>query len=173
MNWHPKPRRPVDPNPLFTEGDSYTIRKSSTLSPIERQRIQDGTPHTRGGRYSFQPGQIEPTDGPRLYIGGDAVEKSVQPTRPNVDELVKSFLAKGVAADEEEDTEKAAATPAPKSAPKAAAASAAPNSRPTPSTGAKTSTASNVGAAAGKVIGAAGGAAGAVGRTVASLASKR
>ncbi len=113
-NWHPKPLRPKDPNPLCTQDDSYVIKKSSDLTPIQRQRIQDGTPHTRGSQYRIQPTQATQITGPRLYIGDD-VSKSISndkesdPVPPNADEIVKSFLSKGHVAghEEEEDTEKA------------------------------------------------------------------
>jgi hypothetical protein len=118
-NWNPKPLRPQDPNPLFKMGDDYTVRKS--LSPIEKQRIQDGTPHTKTGRTRLKPGNVEPIDGPELYLH-KSVKKEDAPPPPDPDEVVKSFLAKGPEAEPcEEDEKKGLAETAGKVADTAAA----------------------------------------------------
>lgn len=112
-NWHPKPIRPQDPNPLFQKDEGFTVKKSADLSPIQQQRLQDGTQHTRGSQYRVPVGRLPQVGGPTLYLG--EVEKSVKDEAPavNPDDVVKGFLSKGLEIeieedDDEEETEKAA-----------------------------------------------------------------
>lgn len=131
-NWNPKPLRPEDPNPLFGMNEEFTVKGEP--SPVEKQRIADGTPHTKGGPTRLRPGLVAQDDsGPELYLGKSVnsisdtddepeahMDKSVDP-----DAVVKSFLSKGDAKihykddhgeevtfyheeDEEEEAEKAA-----------------------------------------------------------------
>lgn len=105
-NWNPKPLRPAAENPLFTENQGYTITKSQSLSPMERQRLADGTPHTKTGRTGLRPPLVQRVgDEPELYLGksvneddkdADEVQKSLNP-----DLIVKSYLGQ-----DGEDTEK-------------------------------------------------------------------
>lgn len=88
----PKPLRGEDPNPLFKQNDGYTVRKS--YSPIERQRMADGTQHSM-----HRPSAVEPKDYD-LYIGADKVSKSKKKEEDkslNVkdrdpDEVIKAFM---------------------------------------------------------------------------------
>ena len=110
MNWNPKPRRPTDPNPLFTMDESYEVQKS--LTPIQRQRLEDGTPHTK-----CRPSALSAKDY-TLYLGEEPVSKGADPregqgvtnTDPPLmdpDQVVKSFLAKAdLCSEEDEDTAK-------------------------------------------------------------------
>lgn len=142
-NWHPKPIRPHESNPIFVEDKSFTIKKSSELTPIQRQRMLDGTQHTRGSQYRIPVGSQPQVSGPMLYLG-PPVEKSQTAGKTSLDPdaVVKSFLAKGYEPEEaEEETEKAGM-------------------------GAK------MGAAAGKVAQTAGSVAGKVARTAVGLASQ-
>jgi len=92
-NWSPKPVRPEDPNPLFQMNEEYTVKKS--LSPIEHQRLADGTPHTVPGPTRLHPGNVEPVhESPELYL--EQMEKSDPPApKLDADLIVKSFLEKG------------------------------------------------------------------------------
>lgn len=168
-NWNPRPLRPKDANPLFQQDERFVIKKSAELTPLQRQRHQDGTQHTRGSQYRISPVQATQSQGPTLYL--EDVEKSVNTQKEsspplNADDVVKSFLGaarvavgagklaaagakklKKAAQDEdEEDTEKAAKTQG---------------------------VGATIGAAAGKVARTAGAVAGRVGSTVAGLASQR
>ena len=91
----PKPLRKSDPNPLFKEGDDGYVVKA--LTPLQRQRREDGTPHTK-----LRPSSIGARDYD-LFIGEDKVEKSVeaQATRDDIDpdEVIKAYM--GGAEDEE------------------------------------------------------------------------
>lgn len=103
-NWHPKPRRPQDPNPLFQEDTGFTITKSADRTPLQKQRLEDGTPHTRGSQFRVPVGRLPQIGGPELYLEG--VEKSQKdgPAPIDPDAVVKGFLGQ----DDDEDTEKAA-----------------------------------------------------------------
>lgn len=111
MNWHPKPLRPQDPNPLFQKDEGFIIKKSADMTPIQRQRLQDGSQHTRGSQYRVPVGRLPQIGGPELYLEG--VEKSVKDKAPRLDPdaVVKSFLSKSKVEieieNEDEDTEKA------------------------------------------------------------------
>lgn len=160
-NWAPKPLRSQDPQPLFKQDDSFTVTKSSSLTPLQRQRLQDGTPHTRGSQYRIEPGTAPQIGGPELYLGD--VSKSQAPEESiDADDIVKSFLSKGdikisykddhgesvdLHHEEDEETKKAAEQPQ--------------------GIGAK------LGAAAGKVVRTAGGIAGRVGSTAVGLSQRR
>lgn len=89
--WSPKPLRPFVNLPLEPE---TVVIKGRT--PIEKQRAQDGTPHT-----SMRPG-LRPAD-PQLVIKGSLAEELPEaPTPPKADppiydqeaaaKVVKSFL---------------------------------------------------------------------------------
>lgn len=90
----PQPLKKSDSDPLFKEGDDGYIVKA--VSPIERQRKLDGTPHT-----SSHPNGIEPK-GTELYIGEDKISKASLPDAKSVsaqmdndidpDEVVKAFM---------------------------------------------------------------------------------
>jgi hypothetical protein len=105
-NWNPKPLRPENKNPLFQMNEEWTVKKS--LSPIEKQRLQDGTPHTAVRNQHMGPGKTPGIDGPDLYVG--EVSKSSASPRKYLepDDVVKSFLAKGAPGqdDADEDEEK-------------------------------------------------------------------
>lgn len=80
-------RRPIDPSPLFSFVDTPTTIHHQ--SPMERQRAEDGSPHTIPGRMC-----VFPKD-PELYL--DGVAKSQEKALPPVEELdpetiVKSYL---------------------------------------------------------------------------------
>lgn len=88
----PVPFRKNDPDPLFkVDDDGYTVRKS--YSPIERQRMADGTPHT-----NTRPSAVEAKDYD-LYIGEDKVtkskkkdDKSLNAKKCDPDEVIKAFM---------------------------------------------------------------------------------
>ena len=143
-NWHPKPLRPKDPSPLFRQDDSFVVRPNASLTPMQRQRIQDGTQHTRGSQHRILPTQAAQNSGPVLYLGGDDVSKSEScKEKLDPDDVVKSFLAKGCDP-AEEDTAK----------------------------GADGGVGGKIGAAAGKVVGTAGKVAGKVVGTAVGLATR-
>ncbi len=86
---------------MFQMNEEFVIKSEPT--PLERQRIMDGTPHTRGGRYRITPGQVEPVgDGhPELYLGkslsndgdNEPIPEGAQTKKSlNPDDIVKSFL---------------------------------------------------------------------------------
>ena len=91
----PQPLRKSDSDPLFNEGDDGYVVKA--VSPIERQRKLDGTPHTSSRPSAFKPKQTE------LYIGSDKISKASLPDAKSVsaqmeddvdpDEVVKAFMA--------------------------------------------------------------------------------
>lgn len=93
----PQPLRKSDSDPLFKEGDDGYVVKA--LSPIERQRKLDGTPHTSNRQSAFRPKDTE------LYIGEDKISKASLPDAKSVsaqserdidpDEVVKAFMASG------------------------------------------------------------------------------
>lgn len=72
--------RPKDPNPIFQMSEPETVIKGQ--SPIERQRAEDGTPHTITGVPCDSP------KGPTLYLGTE-VKKSVPVKREK--EVTKSL----------------------------------------------------------------------------------
>lgn len=86
----PVPFRKSDSDPLFkVENDGYTVRKS--LSPIERQRAADGTPHTNS-----RPSAVEAKDYD-LYVTvekskKDKDDKSLNAKKCDPDEIVKAFM---------------------------------------------------------------------------------
>lgn len=93
--WSPKPLRPEFQNELFPMVESPTVVKSMT--PIERQREEDGTPMT-----AMRPSRLRPPDPeqPRLFINkGSLVEKyDERPKMPKQDPedpmtTVKSYMA--------------------------------------------------------------------------------
>lgn len=98
--WSPKPLRPVAENPLFEMVESPTVVKG--LSPMQRQRQEDGTPHTRTGPTALRPADPILTL-PNILVKGSLVEKfDERPKQPKQDPadpmaVVKSYLAKGPA----------------------------------------------------------------------------
>lgn len=90
--WAPKPLRPEFQNELFPMVEAPTVVKSMTN--IERQREQDGTPMT-----AVRPSRLQPPDMP-LYINkGSLVEKyDERPKMPKQEPedpmtTVKSYIA--------------------------------------------------------------------------------
>lgn len=87
--WAPKPLRNLDTSGFV---ERPTVVKH--LTPIERQRAEDGTPHT-----AMRPSALRPAD-PELYISkGSLVEKYAQrPQLPKQDPedpmtTIKSYIA--------------------------------------------------------------------------------
>lgn len=89
----PVPFRKSDPDPLFkSEDGGYIVRKS--YSPIERQRMADGTQHSMN-----RPSAVEAKDYD-LYIGEDKVskskkkeeDKSLNVKERDPDEIIKAFM---------------------------------------------------------------------------------
>lgn len=94
--WSPKPLRPAAKDPLFEVTESPVVVKG--LNPWQRQRMEDGTPHTIPG-----PTSLRPAD-PSLFIRddlakGSLTEKLSREAKPQVDpnpyEVLKAFLAQG------------------------------------------------------------------------------
>ena len=94
--WSPKPLRPTPENPLFKLTEPETVVKE--LSPIQRQRLADGTPHTITPVTSLRPADPALTIRPEL-VKGSLVEKyDERPKQPKQDPedpsmVVKSYLA--------------------------------------------------------------------------------
>jgi len=99
-NWHPQPLQKSDPNGLFQVEDSVTVVKE-VVTPMQRQRRLDGTPHTVGGRTALRP------EGPKLELNSlkkglspDPEQGGVLDTSPkmfttlNPDEVIKAYLEK-------------------------------------------------------------------------------
>lgn len=90
----PRPlERPTSENPLFALVESDVVVRE--LSPIQRQRHVDGTPHTRTGLTGLRP--PEPTlylEGISKGVGSDGVKDDRANPRPNLDpdSVVKAFL---------------------------------------------------------------------------------
>ena len=95
-NWNPKPRRDKDPNPLFPVEEVPMVQKA--LSPIERQRANDGSPMT-----AVRPSALKAPD-PQLtlkkgsHAGNikegrhDPVKSDPPITKVTPDDVVKAFL---------------------------------------------------------------------------------
>ncbi len=95
MNWAPKPLRPNSENPLFEMVEAPTVVKS--LTPIQRQRLSDGTPHTVTASTALRP--ADPVLSlPSTLVKGSLVEKyDERPKQPKQDPedpmtVVKSYL---------------------------------------------------------------------------------
>jgi hypothetical protein len=102
-HWAPKPLVTADPAGLFPVDDSYEVVKKG-LTPMERQRRLDGTPHTKTGRTALRP------EGPTLYLGSERLSKGVKDSadcadpkdRKNpkpaldADDVIKAFLKSNV-----------------------------------------------------------------------------
>jgi hypothetical protein len=95
--WAPKPLRPDATNPLFEMVEAPIVVKG--LSPIQRQRLADGTPHTVTGPTALRapdPALVLPET---LVKKGSLVEKyDERPKQPKQDPedpmtVVKSYLA--------------------------------------------------------------------------------
>lgn len=103
--WNPKPMRPQSDNPLFVMVESELVVKG--LSPMQRQRLADGTPMTVSG-----PTALRPAD-PTLVLKGSLVEKLEEGGKGKHDEVVqdpvdplgviKSFLEQGSKEAKKED----------------------------------------------------------------------
>lgn len=97
--WAPKPLRPAAENPLFEMVESPTVVKG--LTPIQRQRLADGTPHTVTGLPVGAPPDPVLALPPSMLKKGSLVEKyDERPKQPKQDPedpmtVVKSYLAKG------------------------------------------------------------------------------
>lgn len=94
--WSPKPLRPAAINPLFQMVESETVVKG--LSPIQRQRKEDGTPLTRGARTSLRPADPELTLRDDLVKGSIAEKFAKRPEQPKMDpvdpiSVVKAYMA--------------------------------------------------------------------------------
>ena len=84
-----KPAREPNTNGLFVMDEEMTIVKKG-LTPIQRQRAIDGTPHTITGTMAIKP------DEPELYLEGHRMSKSVkEDPKPayDPDAVVKAYLA--------------------------------------------------------------------------------
>lgn len=95
--WSPKPIRPVADSPLFEWVEAPTVVKG--LSPIQRQRLADGTPHTVTGRTCLRAPDPVLALPESMLNKGSLVEKyderPKQPKQDPVDPMtvVKSYLA--------------------------------------------------------------------------------
>ncbi len=95
--WAPKPNRPESANPLFEMVEAPIVVKG--LTPIQRQRLADGTPHTVTGRTALRPADPELKLPESMVKKGSLVEKyDERPKQPKQDPedpmtVVKSYLA--------------------------------------------------------------------------------
>jgi hypothetical protein len=111
-NWHPKPLRPQDPNPLFDMDDESYVVKSMT--PLQRQRAADGTLHSNKRRDGLAPPSVPNVDGETFYIQSDGAEEGVQKSRHpqesiDVRAVLKAFFEKGEKPYQDEEEEKGVA----------------------------------------------------------------
>lgn len=97
--WSPRPRRDINMNGLFPFDETVQpIHKS--MSPIVRQREEDGTPITR-----TPPSALRPADMPLFLNGHEPVQKSLiskedlkkkgQEGLSKAYEIVKAYLKQG------------------------------------------------------------------------------
>lgn len=86
--------RPKDPNGIFQLDESVEVVRKG-LTPMQRQRQADGSPHTRHGHSKLRP------EGPRLHLGSDKISKSKDASlnerkesdpAPDPDAVVKAYL---------------------------------------------------------------------------------
>ena len=107
--WAPKPLRPESEDPLFKFVETPTVVKG--LSPIERQRLADGTPHTIGTPTALKPPDAVLTLRPDL-VKGSLVEKYAERPKPPIQDppdpmtVVKSYMAYEGKSDPDPDSEK-------------------------------------------------------------------
>jgi hypothetical protein len=99
--WSPKPLRPASANPIFEMVEPETVVKG--LSPMQRQRLEDGTPITRQGPTALRPADPELVIRPDLAKGSYAATleskspKYGAPPRQDPQEplgVIKSYLEK-------------------------------------------------------------------------------
>ena len=93
--WSPKPMRQIDDS-LFQMTEAPTVVKS--LTPIQRQRLRDGTPHTNGALSSLRAPEPTLVLSPALVKGSLVAEYDSRPKPINQDPpdpmtVVKSYLA--------------------------------------------------------------------------------
>lgn len=86
--WAPETLRKSDPNGLFKMEEEFTVVKKS-LTPIQAQRMLDGTPHTKGARSALRP------EGPTLHLEGLSKSVNADKKAPalDADEVLKAYLA--------------------------------------------------------------------------------
>lgn len=95
--WAPKPLRPESDNPLFQLVESPTVVKG--LSPMQRQRLADGTPHTVTAATALRPADPVLSLPDSLLSKGSLVAKyDERPKQPKQDPedpmtVVKAYLA--------------------------------------------------------------------------------
>lgn len=95
--WSPKPLRPEAENPLFEMYEAPVVVKGMT--PMQRQRHEDGTPHTRTGPTALRPADPEITLRSDLVKGSlvakfDERPKAIKQDPQDPISVVKSYLAK-------------------------------------------------------------------------------
>ena len=96
--WAPKPLRPEPENPLFEMVEAPVVIKG--LSPIQRQRLADGSQHTITGPTALRPADPTLTLPETMMNKGSLVEKyDERPKMPKQEPedpmtVVKSYLAK-------------------------------------------------------------------------------
>lgn len=96
-SWAPKPMRPAADNTLFEMVEHPVVVKG--LTPMQRQRLADGTPHTVTGRTALRPADPELKLPETMVKKGSLVEKfDERPKQPKQDPedpmtVVKSYLS--------------------------------------------------------------------------------
>lgn len=109
--WSPKPLRPeIAGRGLFDIVEDPIIVKG--LSPIQEQRLRDGTPHTRGGLPVGGPPDPVLSLKPSLMKSSLVAKYDERPQQPKMDPVdpmmvVKSYLAKSDEVAEEDKKEMA------------------------------------------------------------------
>ena len=94
-HWAPQPRMKADEHGLFKMDESVTVVNKG-LTPIQRQRRLDGTPHTVTGYQCDKP------EDPVIYLGSDKISKSSlnaddhkeKTSACDPDEVIKAYLNK-------------------------------------------------------------------------------
>lgn len=84
--WAPKPLRPQSVSPLFDDSrdEGYVVKG---MTDMQRQRTEDGTPHTTTGRTGIAPRGIA------LFVTPDAPQETVEKGQKlDPDEVIKAFL---------------------------------------------------------------------------------
>jgi hypothetical protein len=86
----PVPLRAADPTPLFgiKSDEGYVVK---SMTPMQRQRYEDGSLHSMDRLTALSPRGIE------LYLSGDKIDKSgparsSSPARLDVAAVLKSFM---------------------------------------------------------------------------------
>lgn len=95
--WAPKPLRPDSENPLFEMVEAPVVVKG--LSPIQRQRLADGSQHTITGPTALRPADPVLSLPETMVKKGSLVEKYDERPKPIKQDpedpmtVVKSYLA--------------------------------------------------------------------------------